>query len=51
MMLRVAALALAANLCSAMPVAGGQKRAVHRVTPASEVELKALVDMGIEAVL
>ena len=48
MMLRVATIALAANLCSAMPVAGGQKRAVHRVTPTSEVELKALIDLGID---
>jgi len=48
MMLRVAALALAANVCSAMPAAGSQKRVVHRVTPTSEAELSSLLDLGID---
>lgn len=48
MMLRVAALVLAVNMCSAMPAAGSQKRVVHRITPTSEAELQALLDLGID---
>lgn len=49
MMLRgMMMLALAVNMCSAMPAASAQKRVVHRVTPTSEAELRALLDLGID---
>ena len=47
MLRRSMMLALAVNICSAIPTPAA-KRVVHRVTPTSEAELKALLDLGID---